>query len=368
MRRGSVGYRFVDHYLGIPALRTVAIFNRRRQMPSDIHSVGFLVSPTVGDALLTSAAVLDIRKAFPTAHLIYFAAAGARAAAQLIPAIDTIVPIDVTKPLFTVRTMRRCDLDVLIDFTQWQRITALFCGLSGAGYRVGFNSKAQSRHWLYDVTVAHSDKMHEIENFRALVRQLGISNISQPELLVPFGQDPMGVSPVVFHPWASGQRSSLREWDTKNWVELASRLAHGDTSFVVTGTQLELPRSDHLARELQRAGLRAAPFVGHDGLVGISQLIKACELVVSVNTGIMHLAALLGAPTVALNGPTASHRWGPVGARTYSVEPRGGGGFLHFGFEFAGHSTDTMDRIHVDDVFAAAQSLRFAFRQAAASV
>lgn len=224
-------------------------------------------------------------------------------------------------------------------------------------HRVGFKSDGQHRHWLYDQSVPHSAGAHEIENFRALVRALGVKATHQPVVDVP-DYEPSGEKPyIMFHPWATGDRAFLREWDANNWVELAKKCADNETKFLVTGTRDELSRSEHLVNRLSRAGLSAESFAGEDGLLDISRQIGRSELVISVNTGIMHLAALLGAPTISLNGPTATHRWGPVGPKSCSVEPRGGGGYLHFGFEYAGNPHDTMRRISVDDVLAAAQTL-----------
>jgi heptosyltransferase-3 len=358
MKRGSVKNRLLDRYAGIAVLGIASIFNKRRPRPAVFRTVGVLVSPTLGDTLLTSAAVLDIRRSFPDSRIVYFSPGGAGVAVKLIPGVDAIEPIEILKPLLAIRTLRKSKLDVIVDFTQWQRVTALYSGLSGAAYRLGFRSNGQHRHWLYDESVYHSADKHEIENFRALVRALGVKATSQPALSLATDEDPVEMPHIVFHPWATGDRAFLREWDTANWVKLAGTLAGETTVFFITGSRSELPRSRHLARELRCAGLSAEPFPCSDGLDGVSRQFRRSELVVSVNTGIMHLAALLGARTIALNGPTATRRWGPVGPRTRSVEPRGGGGgFLHFGFEFAGNPTDTMQRIHVEDVFAAAQAL-----------
>jgi heptosyltransferase-3 len=359
MKRGNVANRLLDRYVGIVALGALSVLNKRRLRPSVFRTIGILASPTVGDTLLTSAAVLGVRLAFPGSRIIYFSApGGSSAAVKLIPGVDAIHPIEITKPLGTIRTIRKCKLDLIMDFSQWQRITALFSGLSGARYRLGFRSKGQYRHWLYDESIQHSGDCHEIDNFRALVRPLGVRMPSQPSLNVPTDAPMVEKPHIVFHPWATGDRGFLREWDTDKWVQLAHKLAVSQTVFVITGTRAELRRSQHLVKELQHAGLSAKPFLDTGGLDGVSRQLLGSELVVSVNTGIMHLAALLGVRTISLNGPTATHRWGPVGPRSRSVEPRGGGGgFLHFGFEFAGNPEDTMGRILVDDVFAAAQTL-----------
>jgi heptosyltransferase-3 len=359
MKRGSISNRVVDRYAGIVTLWVISVFAKRRPRPELFRTIGILASPTIGDTLLTSGAVGDLRRAFPVARMIYFSMPGGSSeAAKLIPGVDEIQPIEITKPFQTIRAMRKSKLDLLVDFTQWQRVTAFYSGLSGAGYRLGFRSDGQHRHWLYDESVPHSANVHEIENFRALVRALGVRATHPPSLNTPTGEPSAEKPFVIFHPWATGDRAFRREWDTENWVELAKQLAAGDTVFLVTGTSAELSRSEHLVSRLMAAGLSGKPFLSSDGLLGLSRQLQRSELVVSVNTGIMHLAALAGARTISLNGPTATHRWGPVGPRSYSVEPRGGGGgYLHFGFEFAGNPQDVMQRIHVEDVFAAARTL-----------
>ena len=71
----------------------------------------------------------------------------------------------------------------------------------------------------------------------------------------------------------------------------------------------------------------------------------------SVNTGVMHLAAAVGAPTIALNGPTSATRWGPIGANVVCVDSElPGCGYLNLGFEYDGHRTDCMRGISVDRV------------------
>lgn len=359
MKRGSVSIRLADRYAGIVALRAISVFNKRCPRPALCRTIGVLASPTIGDTLLTSGAVRDLRSAFPDARIIYFSTPGASSAAvKLIPGVDEIQAIDIVKPFFTIRTMRRCKLDLLVDFTQWQRVTAFYSGLSGARHRLGFRSDGEHRHWLYDESVPHSAKTHEIENFRALVRAVGVEATHQPALNVPNNEPLAAKSRIVFHPWATGDRAFLREWATENWVELARKLADDETVFLITGARAEFSRSLDLVSRLKYAGLRAEPFLARDGLLGLSREIQQSELVVSVNTGVMHLAALLGARTISLNGPTATHRWGPVGRNSCSVEPRGGGGgYLHFGFEFQGNPQDTMQRIVVEDVFTAAQEL-----------
>ena len=363
MKRGSVLNRMADRYLGIPFLLAASAVRRRRRLPEKIERIGITASPTMGDTLLTSAAIRDLRSQFPHAHFLFFATPAAAGAVDLLPGIDEVVPIVLTKPRATIRAFRAARLDLLVDFTAWQRLTAFYAAVSGARFCIGFRTPQQHRHWHYDRTAPHSREVHEVENFRSIVRALGITPQHEPALHTPWAAEIANAFPgeeiIVFHAWASLDRLSTREWPLQNWVQLAASIARPGTRFVITGGPAQREKSDALCDALTAAGVQATVFQGSGGLRGLTVLLQNASLVVSVNTGVLHLAALAGAPVVAINGPTAPHRWGPWGANNVSVEPHGGGGgYLHLGFEFKGQPEDVMERTRVQDVAAAANKLR----------
>ncbi len=262
------------------------------------------------------------------------------AAAELLGGASRRVVIDLTDVRGTVRAMRAERLDAMLDFSSWQRLTAFYSMMAGAKFTAGFRTAGQYRGRGYDVGVEHRDDRHEVENFRALLRAVGIYASLEPKVSgfrwVGAGKP----ARVVFHLWASGQRSGLREWPEERWVELAGRLAGefgGDTVFVVTGSPADAVRTEPFVEKLRGAGLRAEAFVGVDGFRGLAAMLTGAQVVVSVNTGVMHLAAIVGAPTVSINGPNRNGRWGPVGPRALGVEAPGAGcGYLHLGFDFDG--------------------------------
>ncbi len=383
MKRGSVTYRWLDRHVGIPFLLCTSVLARRRKLPQDIRRIGVIASTTLGDTVLNSAALLDLRRHYPDAHISFFYAPTNFGAAELLPGVDELVPIKLTDARMTIRAFRNARLDLLLDFTSWQRLTAFYAAVSGARYRVGFETPGQHRHGFYDQVVPHSRHRHEVDNFRTLLGALGIQGQSEPKLQAPWLEEARQGSEarsqdqnedrskdgiedgsddrseiIVFHPWATGDRHALREWSEQNWVSLAAAIQGPRTRFLITGGPDQTARSQELCRALASKGLDAAPFVGSRGLRSLAVMLQGAALVVSVNTGVMHLAAVLGAPTIALNGPNASHRWGPRGPRSISVDPHGGGGgFLHLGFEFDGNPTDCMERTRVEDVVAAAARL-----------
>lgn len=373
MKRGRRKNRLLDVWVGTPLVNLLASVHRRRQPPVRTpQRLGVMCSPALGDALLFSAALQDLRAAFPDAEITHVCMRENLAAAEIIPGADGRVVVDLTRPVETIRRLRAHHFDVLLDFTSWQRLTAFYTLLSGAAYTVGFETPGQRRSRGYDRTALHRDDRHEVENFRALLHGCGLAPAIRtghapairvrPLERIPFAAE---TDVVTLHLWASGQRSWLREWPEARWVELAQRLAGPETLFVITGSNAEAERMEPFVQRMRAAGLRSEPFISPDGFRTLAEVLRRSRLVVSVNTGVMHLAAIAGARLVAINGPNRNGRWGPVGPRAIGVEAPGEGcGYLHLGFEFESRPTDCMERTTVEQVLAAAQRLPATDREA----
>lgn len=365
MKRGNKKNRLLDYWVGTPLLNLLATFHRKRRPPTQPQRIGVMCSPALGDTLLFSGALQDLRAAYPAAHITHICMKQNLAAAEIIPGADDHLVIDLTQPHKTIPAVRARRLDVLLDFTSWQRLTAFYTLTSGAKYTAGFHTPTQHRSRGYDRTVLHRDDCHEVVNFRRLLAGCGLS----PE--IPTGHSPaIEVAPpehppfldepdlICMHLWASGQRSWLREWPEDRWVELARRLAGPATLFLITGAPSDSPRSEPFVEKLRAAGLRAESFVSPDGFRTLTDVLRRSRLVVSVNTGVMHLAAIAGARTIAINGPNRNGRWGPVGPCAVGIEAPGEGcGYLHLGFNFDGNATDCMERTTVDHVYNAAMEI-----------
>ena len=360
MRRGSRKNRLLDLYLGTPLLNLLASVHRRRKWHADwtkVYRIGVLCSPALGDTLLLSAALADLR-AFVDSNIphpveiVHLCTPPNLAASELLPGLDRRVLIDLTRPPATVRQIRAERFDLLLDFTSWQRLTAFYTLASGARFTAGFRTPGQHRSRGYDLTVEHRADRHEVENFRALLHAFGTSTTHPTQIVLPpTGQSLPSGDLVVFHLWASGQRSWLREWPEDRWLALAGRLARPGTLFLLTGAPSDLSRTEPFLTRMHAAGFRAEAFTGTDGFRSLAHLLGRARVVVSVNTGVMHLAAIAGAPTVAINGPNRNSRWGPSGPRALGVEAPGPGcGYLHLGFNFNGQATDCMERISVEIV------------------
>ena len=216
-----------------------------------------------------------------------------------------------------VSLLRNRKQDILIDFMAWPRIGALLTKLSGAQFTMGFRTDRQYRHFAFDAAVEHSDKVHEFENYVNLLGKLGVDRPSWPRLKPSEAARSRIRSKhpkpyVVFHPWASGFKKEMREWPIDHWQALAANLLRSGWNVIFTGGPSDAAESKKLVAGVRSDGGGLSDAAGKYSIDEMAALLEASRGVVSVNTGIMHLAAALDAPIVALHGPTSPSQVGTI--------------------------------------------------------
>jgi heptosyltransferase-3 len=354
-KRGSKIRRQLDYVFGVPLILLIALFRRTRAVPESISSVAILSGSAIGDTIVASGIARDLKSRAPDCFVTVFVAPSASGISTLVEGFDREVIVPVTRPLKALKILREYPSDVLLDVVPWPRITAIIAALSNASFTVGFKTARQVRHFAYDVAVRHRGSVHEIENLRNLLAPLSIRGKLLPRAkgglrTVASSRDPKRCD-IVFHPWASGFRYTMREWPLERWVELAHQLIDAGATIWITGGPSDQPKAQNLEVMINRPG-RTFVLAGSAGLYETGLRIADAALVVCVNTGIMHLAAALGQKMVALHGPTNPARWGPLSDSAIVVGPgkRQGGAYLNFGFEYPAHAVECMQFITTRDV------------------
>jgi ADP-heptose:LPS heptosyltransferase len=358
--RGRPTLRTLDRYLGIPVIALLGL-RAKRAMPSEIRRIGVLRTAAIGEVLLISAILTDLRKAFPSADIAMITGEGnAEMGALVARGRCRHVQVHVSKPLRSARALQRERFDILIDTGPWPRFDAVLTAMSSARFTIGFNSRNQARHFAYDLAVPHSRDVHEIENFRSLIRPLGITALSPPGLQLNGAEAPAGLPAgphIVFHPWSGGYRAHLREWPAERWAELAHGLQRFGATVLISGGPGDALKSEALADAVRRKGIACVSIAGMP-IEPMIPVLKSSAVVVGVNTSVTHLASILEAPTVMLQGPTSPRRWGPLGSRSMSVcSVFPGCGFVHHGFEYKGQREDCMLGVHVEAVLDGVRSV-----------
>ena len=191
-------------------------------------------------------------------------------------------------------------LDVCVDCGSWPRLDALLVVLSGARWTVG-RRRAAAPPLRVRLRRAHSSTDHELENFRRLVRSLGVDSTSPPHLHGP--ARPAAARGAVRRaaPWPGGANSRERSWPERHWRGARrARSTPGAHRRADGRARRRRPPPRRSSTPGARQGIRATPQpVGHPPScarwLGTRRRRR-------VNTGVMHVAAALGVPTVASAG------------------------------------------------------------------
>lgn len=358
--RGNPFLRIVDRMAGPPMLRALSVLRRTRALPSAPRRIGVLCFGALGDMLLLSAIVQDLRGSYPGAEIVLLGSSTNRTIAPLLQ-VPEFVDLPVTRPDKALWRIRELRLDIILDSTQWACLPALLCGFSGAS-TVGFRTEGRHRHFAYDVTVTHRNDQHEIENFRDLARKIATLTEVMPQLRVD-SEARARVSELglgryaVLHPWPSGVRADLKEWPTASWGLLAQGLQERGMNVVLTGAPVDVPKSRAMTAVVG-GNTWLHDLAGKLNLGETAALLEQAALIVSVNTGIMHMAACLDVPVIGLSGPTNPLRWGPLSSRAVSPKPECEGcWYLNLGFEYPDSPPDCMGAISVEAVLRAVDAM-----------
>jgi heptosyltransferase-3 len=351
--RGNKRLKFLDRYAGIPLVNLLGVPRRirgGRTVPTGWRTIGLVKTVGIGDIVLLSGVIHDIRVTRPDARIVLFVSANNAGFAQLLDDVDSVVVLPVRNIPEAVRLVRSEHCDVVVDFGAWPRLESLFTALSGARCTVGMRTPGQHRHAAYDVVVDHGTG-HEIDNYRRLAAGAGIDSTSGPRLhAAADARNPHPAPYVVLHLWPGGANFEERSWPTDRWRAVAAAMNGRGYDVVLTGGPGDVEPNGALVREWRAGGVRVESVAGTTPAETLVWLAFA-NGVISVNTGVMHLAAAVGTPVVSLNGPTPVRRWGSIGSPSRAVvSPLVPDGYTNLGFEQDDRYRDAMSAITVETV------------------
>lgn len=353
--RGNPRLKFLDRYAGIPVIEALGLARRvtgRRAVPPDWRTIGLVKTVGIGDIVLLSAVIRDLREARPDARIVLFVSANNLGFARLLDGVDAVIPVPVRDIVKAVRIVRAEGCDVVVDFGAWPRFESLLTALSGAQATVGMRTPGQHRDAAYDVVIDH-ETGHEIDNYRRLIAAIGVSSRRTPSFPAGCAPRPLEAPYAGLHLWPGGANFAERSWSEDRWRSVARALNERGLDVVLTGGPGDLEPTEMLVARWHAEGIRAHAVAGLSPEDTVMWLRHAAGLV-SVNTGVMHLGAALGVPVVVLNGPTSGRRWGPLGAPSRSVaSPMVPEGYLNLGWERDDRYRNCMASITVDAVVSA---------------
>lgn len=280
---------------------------------------------SLGDLVHTLPAVGAIRRAHPDAEIDWLVDAPHREFLELVPVISSLVTLRDRSAgawLEARRALRARAYDVAVDFQGLLKSAAL-ARLSGARRVVGFDRPALREAVaapFYTERVGADDTQHVIWKNLQLATALGATATSL-EFPIAAVESPVVTSFLATVPAPHALLNPGAAWPNKRWppdrlgaVARHMRERHGMTSIVLWG-----PGERDAAGVVAAAAAGVAHLAPEAGLRDLIALARGARVMVSGDTGPLHIAAALGVPAVALFGPTNPRRNGPWAADDISI-------------------------------------------------
>ncbi|MEI6632611.1 MAG: glycosyltransferase family 9 protein [Chlamydiota bacterium] len=293
----------------------------------------------MGSVILSAPALKAIRRGFPKSKIVYLTFSENVPVVDALRMADEIIPLrrsglmafsmDVLR---AVRRLRRLRVRRTIDLEFVSRFTAILMYASGAPERIGFSLPRMYRgNRLLTTPVFYNMYAHIVVSWLELARAAGAGEARIEEFLgapllearkewreslwntlerrgIRHGEEMVAVNVnageigVERRRWPAGHFESLVE-------ETAAR--HPEVRFVFTGSASE---SSYVARVM--AGIRGARMSSLTGLLSPEELIALLgevRLLITNDSGPLHMAAAVGTRTVSFFGPESPVIYGPLG-------------------------------------------------------
>ena len=278
----------------------------------DLKSFRILIrsSNWLGDAVMSVPAVRAIKNGRSDARVTVAAPVSIAPMWKLVPEVDTIIPLpnDSLLPVISLLKRQR-NFDVAILFPNSLRV-ALESWLSGIPRRVGYRG-----HWrrlLLNQTVREPRKPgppeHHSLRFLRIARECGAETSNAQPLPQTSNIKPQ-TSKLGLCPGA--EYGPAKRWLPERFADVAAKVnAQSSAQWFLFGTKNDMAIGDQIAAAI---GDHCVNRIGHTTLDQLIDELRECRLVLTNDTGTMHLAALLGVPVVAIFGSTEPRLTGPLG-------------------------------------------------------
>jgi lipopolysaccharide heptosyltransferase II len=312
----------------------VACLDRWRRPAGEIRRILVIRLDLLGDVVLSLPAVLSLRAAYPDAEITMLVRPAAREIAERCPAVDRVKVFDVDglrpsgRPLAaatwrdlieTSLSIRRGRFDLVVGlFGFW---AAWFAGVSGAPRRIGYRSEAF--HGAYTRPVSgrrYHPVAHETAYCLRLARAAGGSGAPRAPALAPGAEDRARASSLLANRGFDGRplvvvnagsaAGDAKRWTPEGWTALIDRLQARGVAVALVGSTGDASLAKRIAAACGRAPMVLAGQTSVGELIGV---LDQAAVVVSGDSGPLHLAAALRRPVVAIHGPSDPRISGPTG-------------------------------------------------------
>jgi heptosyltransferase II len=302
---------------------------RQKIEPSRIKRILVYGANWVGDALMTTPALSCARKAFPEASISVLAVPRVEGIYRDHPSLDHTILYErsgrhrgTTGKRRLVRELRSFRFDMALLFPNSFQ-SALVPFLARIPVRVGY--QADGRAALLTHGIERDKKVterHQVAYYLGLLQTLGC-RVGERRLSIPMREEVTALKLLASMGWREGRPlvafapgasfGTAKKWDSSRYAQVADAVMRDDSAQVlIIGSRSDRREAEDMVSRMQKKpwDLTGATTVGQ-----VAALLGHCRLLITNDSGAMHLATAAKTPILALFGPTDPEKTSPYGVR-----------------------------------------------------
>ncbi len=287
----------------------------------------------IGDVVMTSPALNVLRKKFPDAKILLITNTISKDFFDADTAVDEVLtfnwpwPYHKSDNLFTypkfkdlvllIRRLRSEQIDMLVDFRGDLRFIILFGVL--AGIKVRISNSRSGRTDLLAYSSIYDFNKHEVERAVDIVRCLDINtqeirpkfvfHREETRIIIEKFKQETGLSyPAKIAIVAPYSSKDVKSWPPEYFIDVITYLKNKGYVVLVAGTKGEATDAEKLLKNFDGS---VYSFAGKTTVREMAALIAVSNIIVGIDTGVLHLAACFNIPIVAIFGPTRAIEFSP---------------------------------------------------------
>ncbi len=305
---------------------------KKGRVIKDVNRILIIRVDHIGDVITTIPSLRVLRKSFPNAKISVLVRSLTKDLLMNCPYIDELIvynppwyrgkkDLNLLRSLRLFRNLRKRKFDLAIDFRGDLR-NIFLAFLCGSKFRLAYDVKGG------DFLLTHIAHYKE-GSFHAIDRNLGVleklkikCNDRKLELWIPKEVQKKIKLPykkfVVIHPGSGGH---LKLWTAEGFAKVADHIIKNHKSeVVITGSPSDVKLAEMIEDKMEYQALN---IVGRTDLLELAEIIRRAKMLISPDSGPMHMAVALGTPTVSLFGTSLSEVWGYRSERNIIIEKKG---------------------------------------------
>jgi lipopolysaccharide heptosyltransferase I len=298
-------------------------------MKKNIEKILIIKLRAIGDVVLSTIVLENIRSAYPAARIDFLTEDYCKEVVLGNPILNQVIVYDkkyklglpptkrVRENIKFISNIHNQAYDLVIDFFGNPR-SAIITWFSGAKTRVGYNFRL--RRLAYNKVVkSRAKELHEAEWHLDALEALSIPVLSK-SLNFEVGTGSKKFADSFWKEQNLNQRNviavnfsggwSTKQWPLENWANVVNYLVEKQNARVLV---LWGPGEKDKALELQKMSKSETLLIPETNLKQLAAILEKIKLMVTSDSGPMHIAAAMKTPCVAIFGPTNPNLQGPYG-------------------------------------------------------